>query len=338
MKAIFLTRHANPDRAFEFREIEKPSPAADELLIKTTCSGLNFADVMIRRNLYEGAPKLPSVIGFDLTGNVVETGSAVHTFKPGDKVIALCRFGAYAEYVCTPALAAVKIPEGIDPLDAVALSTQYLTAYYAASELVKLHPGDKVLIQSGAGGLGQALIQFALYKKCILFSTAGSDEKIHLLQQMGVHYPINYIKEDFQSVVMKHTNSQGVDVIFDGIGGASVRKGFKCLDTGGRIVCHGASVFISRNLLSKILCFLQFGFYHPVMLMMPSKSILAINMLPLSEKKPAYIQQMLTEVVRLAEEGIFTPKTPHRFAVSEIEQAHLLLESRKSMGKICICW
>ncbi len=338
MKAIILTRHTNPDRAFELREVEKPAPAADEVLIKTTCSGLNFADVMIRRNLYDGAPKLPSIIGFDLAGTVVETGSAVHDIKIGDPVIALCRFGAYAEYVCTPAQAVVKIPSGIDPLDAVALTTQYVTAYYAAAELVQLHPEDKVLIQSGAGGLGQALIQYALHKKCTLFSTAGSEEKINLLTKMGVQYPINYNKEDFRKVIMKHTQHQGVDIIFDGIGGSSVRKGFTCLNTGGRIVCHGASVFISRNFLSKILCFLQFGLYHPVMLMMPSKSILGINMLPVSEKKPQLIQHILQEVVRLTESGVFTPKTPHRFSVDEIGQAHTLLETRKSMGKICICW
>ena len=93
--------------------------------------------------------------------------------------------------------------------------------------MINLYKGDKVLIQSGAGGVGTALIQYAKYKGCEIFSTAGSDEKINYLQALGVQHPINHTTQDFETEIKKHTNGKGVDVIFDAVGGSSVKKGFR---------------------------------------------------------------------------------------------------------------
>ncbi|MBK9109252.1 MAG: zinc-binding dehydrogenase [Saprospiraceae bacterium] len=338
MKAIYLVRHAAASRSFEFREEAIPVPRHSDVVIKTICSGLNFADIMVRKNLYDGAPKLPAVIGFDACGTITAVGAEVKNFKPGDVVVALCKFSGYAEYICTPASGVAKIPEHIDPHDAVALAVQYLTAYYAAAKLTQLQEGDKVLIHAGAGGLGRALIQYALFKKCIVFATAGSEEKITMLKNMGVHHPINYYTSDFAKDVARLTNQKGLDVVFDGIGGSNARKSFKSLATGGRLVLHGASVLSSGNLFSKIFQFLSFGLYHPVMLMMPSKSILGINMLEMADHKPEFISQMLSEVIQLTVSGIFKPETPHRFPAADIAEAHAFLENRKSSGKVCIVW
>lgn len=338
MKAIYLVRHSAPSRAFEFRDTAVPVPGKNEVLIKSICSGLNFADVMIRKKLYEGAPGLPAVIGFDACGIISEVGSDVKNLKQGDVVVALTLFNGYAEFICVPEFAAAKIPIHIDAIDGVALAVQYLTAYYAAAKLVTLLPGDNVLIHSGAGGLGRALIQFALYKQCIVYSTAGSEEKVQLLKDMGVHFPINYLKSDFKKEMIRITRGKGVDVVFDGTGGANARRSFQGLATGGRLVLHGASSLSSGNLFHKIIQLLSFGIYHPVMLMMPSKSILGVNMLELAKDKPEFVGNMLGEVVRLAEMGVFTPKTFHPFPVSEIAEAHALLESRKSYGKVCLVW
>lgn len=338
MKVIYLLRHADASRSFEFREVAIPIPGPHDVVFKTICSGLNFADIMVRKNLYDGAPKLPAVIGFDACGTITAVGAEVKNFKPGDVVVALCKFGGYAEYICTPEFGVSKIPSNVDPIDACALAVQYLTAYYAAAKLTQLQEGDKVLIHAGAGGLGRALIQYALFKKCVVFSTAGSEEKIALLKNMGVHHPINYNTSDFANEVKRLTNQKGLDVVFDGIGGSNARKSFKSLATGGRLVLHGASVLSSGNLFSKISQFLSFGLYHPVMLMMPSKSILGINMLEIADHKPEFISQMLSEVLQLTESGIFKPETPHRFPAKDIAEAHAFLENRKSSGKVCIVW
>src|SRR5205814_6868115 len=130
--------------------------------------------------------------GYDVAGYIETVGTNASTLKSGDRVVAMTRFGGYAEYAVTKASAVAIIPADINMAAATALATQYCTAYYAAAEVVSLYAGDKVLIQSGAGGVGTALIQYAKYKGCEIFSTAGSDEKLKYLSSLGVQHPVNY--------------------------------------------------------------------------------------------------------------------------------------------------
>ena len=338
MKAIFLTKNGAAKNAFELRETPTPIPAGGQVLIKVESFGLNFADVMARNGMYEDAPPKPCVLGYDVSGTIEMIGEGVTHLKKGDRVTAMTRFGGYAEYAITDARATAVIPASMDTSTATALTTQYCTAYFAAAEMVNLHPGDKVLIQSGAGGVGTALIQFAKFKQCEIFSTAGSEEKIQYLRELGVHHPINYTTQDFEKEVKKITNGKGLDVIFDAVGGRSVKKGFRSLTAGGRIVCYGASDMTNKNLWGKLKSAIGFGFYHPVMLMMPSKTMIGVNMLSVADQHPEVLQRCLTEVVRLTATGVFTPNIGKVFQASEIEAAHEYLEKRKSMGKIAIQW
>jgi len=338
MQAIFLERTGESNKAFGFREIPVPVPADDEILIKVQYSGLNFADVMARRGIYKDAPPLPCIVGYDVSGKVAAIGKAVTQFTEGDQVVSMTRFGGYASYVVTKAKGAIKIPTAISPADATALATQYCTAYYMAAEMVNLHPGDKVLIHAGAGGVGQALIQYALHRECEIFSTAGSNEKLELLSSMGVAHPINYRTTDFEMLIRNKTAGKGVDVIFDAIGGSSVKKGFRILAAGGRIVCYGAAAMSNLNLLGKIVAALGFGFYHPIMLLAPSKAIIGVNLLRIADEKPEVLARCLKAVVTLTEKHIFKPSCSHIFPASSIAAAHDLLENRGSTGKIAIEW
>lgn len=338
MKAVFLIKHGEPSTSFEVREVPKPTPSKGQALIKVEAFGLNFADVMARRGLYKEAPPMPCILGYDIAGIVEWAEEGNSDVRVGDRVMAMSRFGGYAEYAVTEALAMAKIPSSLDAPTATALTTQYCTAYFAAAEMVNLHEGDKVLIQSGAGGVGTALIQLAKHKKCEIFATAGSADKIDYLGSIGVHHPINYTSQDFETEIKSLTNNRGVDVIFDAVGGKSVKKGMRSLASGGRLVCYGASDLTNRNIFGKIKTGLQFGIYHPAMLMMPSKSIIGVNMLKIADNKPEVIQRCLKQVVRLTEEGIFQPVLSKVFPVTEIVAAHEYLEKRKSIGKVAVTW
>lgn len=333
-----MVKYGEASSSFEIRDVPKPILRSGQVLIKVEAFGLNFADVMARRGLYKEAPPLPAILGYDVAGTVEEIGANVSNVQLGDRVVAMTRFGGYAEYAVTEALAMAKIPAGLDAPTATALATQYCTAYFAAAEMVNLHEGDKVLVQSGAGGVGTALIQFAKYKKCEIFSTAGSSEKLDYLRKCGVHHPINYSTQDFETEISKATKGKGVDVIFDAVGGKSVKKGMRSLDAGGRLICYGASDLSGKNIFGKLQTGLAFGFYHPAFLMMPSKSIIGVNMLKIADKKPLVIQRCLAEVARLTEEGVFSPMLGKAFPVADIGAAHEFLEKRKSMGKVAITW
>lgn len=338
MKAAVLIKNGDAATAFELREVAKPQPGKGEVLIKVVAFGLNFADVMARRGIYKEAPPLPAVLGYDVAGIVESVGHEVNNVKPGDRVTAMTRFGGYAEYAVTNASAAATIPAGMDYATATALTTQYCTAYFAAAEMINLHKGDKVLVQSGAGGVGTALIQYAKYKGCEIFSTGGSDEKIAYLSSLGVHHPINYTSTDFEMEIKKITDGKGVDVIFDAVGGSSVKKGIRSLVAGGRIVCYGAADITNKNIVGKIKTVLGFGFYHPITFMSASKALIGINMLRIADNKPLVIQRCLQEVVRLNNEGVFAPTIGKVFHISQIAAAHDYLEKRKSIGKVVVQW
>ncbi len=338
MQAAVLVKYGKASSAFEIREIQKPVPKDKEVLIKVAAFGLNFADVMARNNMYKEAPPLPAVLGYDVAGTVAAVGTDVTNVQPGDKVFAMTRFGGYAEYAITQAAAVAKIPANTSMAAATALATQYCTAYYAAAEAANIFNGDKVLIHAGAGGVGTALIQYALYKGCEVFATAGNHEKIQLLLSMGVHHPINYKTSDFAEVVHQATNGKGVDAIFDAVGGSGVKSGIKLLAPGGKMICYGASDLTGKNIFGKIGTALGFGFYHPVMLMMPSRGLIGLNMLRIADEKPAVLNRCLNEVVKLTEAGALKPMVGKVFNAADIAAAHEYLASRQSVGKVVVEW
>jgi NADPH:quinone reductase-like Zn-dependent oxidoreductase len=338
MQAAYLVKTGDASTAFQIREVPAPKPAEDEILIKVAASGINYADIMARHGMYKEAPPLPALLGYDVAGTVAAKGHAVQGFEIDTPVLAMTRFGGYAQYAVTKASAATPLPPSIDFATATALATQYCTAYYAAAIMVNLLPHQNVLIQSGAGGVGTALVQYALHKGCTVFATAGSDEKVNLLKNNGVQYPINYNSTDFKTIVMQHTGGKGVDVVFDAVGGTVFKKGMQCLAAGGRMVVYGASGMTGVNLFQKIRQALAFGFYHPFMLMMPSKAIIGVNMLRIADEKPETIGYCLQQVTALVSQGIFTPPAAKTFAIADIAAAHEWVEKRNSSGKVALLW
>ncbi|HET6244754.1 MAG: zinc-binding dehydrogenase [Bacteroidetes bacterium] len=340
MISIVLIKTGNAHEAFKFLEKPIPKPNENEILIKTQVSGLNFADVLARNGLYKDAPALPSVLGYEVVGFVESYGKLVTGFSKGDRVVAFTRFGGYAEYAVTDYKVAVVIPKEMDSGKAAALATQYCTAYYGAYELVNLFPGDRVLIHAAAGGVGTALVQLAKAKGCIVFGTAGSNEKMEYLKGLGVDYPINYNKEDFAEVIIKVLGAQRIDVVFDSVGGSVFSKSLKLLSHGGKIVCYGAAQRLGGvwGMLSTLKLIFDYGFILPIILLMTSKSVIGLNMLRIADCKPEIIQRCLANLLDLYKSKKINPQTATAFPCGEIAKAHDYLQSRRSTGKIIIEW
>ncbi len=340
MRAIVLTRHGAPHEAFQIQERPTPEPAAGQVRIAVEAFGLNYADVSARQGTYLDAPPLPSVIGYEVVGRVDALGAGVGGPAPGTRVVALTRFGGYATAAVTDARAVVPIPDDLDNGVAAALPTQGGTAYYCAEEMVRLQPGDHVLVQAAAGGVGTLLVQLAKRRGCVVYGTAGSDAKLDYLRDLGVDHPINYRREDFAAVLRRLRGAAGLDVVFDSLGGSAVRKGLAALGPGGRIVCLGAAERAAgpMQILRDARFALSFGFIHPIPLLMHSKSILGVNMLRISDHRPETLQRVLQGVVALALAGELTPTVGGRFKAEQIGAAHALLSGRQSMGKIVVEW
>lgn len=339
MNAAYLIKYGNAENAFKIRKADKPQQNPNQVLIKVEAFGLNFADVMARLGLYKAAPPLPAILGYDVVGEIEAIGTNVNHVKLGDRVIALTKFGGYAEFALADKEVVYKIPNSFSVGVAVALATQYSTAYFLSHHMANLQQNDTVLIHAAAGGVGTALVQMALHKKCIVFGTCGSDEKVAYLKKNGVHYPINYRKNDFEDVVRKVIEKKGLDAVFDPVGGKSVKKDFRLLGAGGRVFSFGvSSMNQTKTIFGKLRVLWQFGFYHPLQFLSGSKGIVGINMLKVGEENPEKMAKVMQEVIRLTEEGILNPHVGGEYQVEQLAEAHAFLESRKSMGKIVIKW
>ncbi len=340
MKSIQLINYGQAESAFELREVPVPKPAAGEVLVKVAGFGLNYADVMSRNGLYRDAPPIPCVLGYEAVGTVSEIGAGVTNVSPGQHVLAFTRFGAYAEYVITQSKAVVPVPDQMDNGVACALATQYCTAYYAGCEMVNLQKGDHVLIHAAAGGVGIGLVQLAKLKGCVIYGTAGNNEKINFLKSIGVDHPINYNTSDFSEEIKKIRGEKGLDVVFDSIGGSVFSKSRGLLSFGGRIVGYGAAERSGKSggVFADLKLLFGFGFLNAAFLLMSSRGVIGVNMLRIADHKPDVLQRCLENVVALFSTGKIQPHVGGRFNASEITLAHQLLESRKSIGKIVVEW
>ncbi|MEM8897951.1 MAG: zinc-binding dehydrogenase [Bacteroidota bacterium] len=339
MKAAFLVRKGTGERAFEIRETSEPTIEAHEVLVKVAGFGLNFADVMARRGLYKDAPPMPAVLGYDAVGTIAKMGGDVKgDLAVGDKVAAFCRFGGYAEYVATDGRAIVKLPEGLSDGDALALMTQYCTAYHSAAEMVRMAPNDHVLVHAASGGVGTALVQYAKHIGATVYGTASNATKIAYLKDLGADHIINYRENDFVAEIRK-IRPEGLDIIFDPIGGKTLKNGIGLLGAGGRLVAFGASSLNqAKNVFQKIAVGLSFGFYHPGQLISQSKTIIGVNMLTISDNRPDKLEGILAGVMDLYQKGVFNPGSTFSFPVEELGRAHDMMENRQTTGKIMITW
>lgn len=339
MKAAFLVKYGRSDTAFEIREQPPPKPAIGEILIRVDAFGLNFADVMARLGHYKDAPLLPAVLGYDVVGHIEELGAEVNGLNVGDRVIALTRFGGYAEYALAQQEVCCKIPDSFSYGQAVALATQYCTAYFLAYDLANIREGETVLVHAAAGGVGTALVQLALYRNCTVFGTCGSINKMTYLEECGVHYPINYREADFKETIVKTVGERKVDVVFDPVGGPSVKKGYRLLAPGGRLLSFGvSSLNQTKSIFGKLRLLAQFGIYHPVQFLSQSRGMIGLNMLRVAEHNPSKIGHAMRQVIKLAEAGVLSPHVGGEFGIDELHKAHAFLESKKSMGKIVVKW
>ena len=340
MKAYVLEKNGEAHEAFKLQEVPDPVLKPNQVLVQSECFGVNFADVMARRGLYREAPPLPAVIGYEMVGRIIEVGADVDPELTGKRVVAMCRFGGYAEKVATDQRAVAVIQEDMPLGKAVSLAVNYNTAYYCMHECVTLRKGDKILIHSGAGGVGTALIDLAKNIGCEIYATAGSDEKVAFLKELGVQHPINHRNSDYQRTIAKALKGARLSASFNALGGASFGKDLKLIGSGGSVVLYGGASRAGRGfgLLSSLRFVFQMGFIVPIFLMMRSKSVIGVNMLKLGDFRPHVVQECLQAVINRFDRKEIDPHPGTILPADQLAEAHALLEGRTSIGKIALRW
>ena len=241
MKAIQLIKYGDAHTAFQTNEVPIPQlKSSDSVLIKVQAFGINFADVMARKGLYRAAPNLPAILGYEVVGTVERVNSKFNENLIGKRVLAMTRFGGYAEYSVASSKGIIEIQDQVPNGHALALATQYCTAHLAI-EKTSLFNNDFVLIHSASGGVGTALTQLAKLKNCQIIGLTTTSSKISYLKKNGVNFPIYHRNNNYTEEVLKLTKNQKINAIFNSVGGHTFKKDLELLDSGGHLVFFGIS-------------------------------------------------------------------------------------------------
>jgi synaptic vesicle membrane protein VAT-1 len=341
MRAMVVRRYGPPD-VFEAQQVPDPQAKAGEVLIRVKAIGINFADLLQRMGLYPGSPKPPFIPGLEIAGVVekivegVKRGEA-DGLKPGDAVVAMPHFKAYAEWVATPANTVYRIPSGMPFEDAAAFPVNYLTAYHSMFTMGNLQPGDRILIHGAAGGVGIAAVQLARARGLLIFGTAGP-AKQEYLRKIGVDHAIDYEKSDFVKVVRQYA-PDGIEMVMDPIGGKSLVRGQKCLGPTGRLVIYGLSEAAGsagkRSLLRGAKALLQTPRFHPLKLMAQNLAVIGVS-LGVMESRGALLKGELDELFRMYSAGKIKPVIGKTFPLEQAAAAHQYIHDRKNIGKVIL--
>lgn len=340
MQGAFLIKKGSSNKAFQWQETPKPIIKENEVLVKVTAFGLNYADVMARLGLYPEMPPVPCILGYDVCGEVVEIGSKVTKVKVGDHIVALTRFGGYAEYAVTDERVCITVEKSIPAYQKLAMATQLSTAYCATIESINLRERDTILVHAAAGGVGLGIIQIALSKKCNIIAVAGSDEKLNFLKSLGVKYLINYKNQDIYEQIRNIGLHKKIDYIFDSVAGSrNINLGYKSLNSGGKYVIFGvAKLSGHKTIFGLIPELLRFAttLFSPAKFLMPSKSMIGINMLSIADNKPEVVERCMNGVYEYFQQGIFSHIQGKDCPKEQLAEAHQLLEDGKTIGKLAI--
>ncbi len=274
MRQIWIPR-IGPPEVLELREAPDPVPGPGEMRVAVHAAGVNFADILARMGLYPDAPRLPTVVGYEIAGVVEALGERVSEWQVGDQVLAVTRFGGYSDKVVVPAADAFPVSAKLTLHEAAAVPVNYLTAWLMLHHLGNVREGDVVLVHAAAGGVGQAATQLCLARGATVIGTA-SRAKHERLAESGVSHCIDYHTQDFERAVMSFTDGRGVDIALDAVGGTSFKKSYRCLAPLGRLYLFGVSSFAPgkrRSFLKAISGLLRMPRYRAVPLMNENRGV-----------------------------------------------------------------
>jgi NADPH:quinone reductase-like Zn-dependent oxidoreductase len=335
MKEMQISRFGGPD---VFRLTEKPSPMLpeDHVRIEVHASGVNFADIMMRAGMYPEAPKPPFAPGYEIAGKITATGSKVTQFKPGDRVVAGCRFGGYATEYDAHYANVRKIPAHLSEAEAASIPVNFLTAWVALHEMGRIRKGDRVLVQSAAGGVGIAATQIAARAGASITGLVGNLAKAEVVKSLGSSQVLS--NQEWEEGDDKKLG--GYDIILDATGGASFKRSLRRLAPMGRVVSFGVSAMVGgekRSLLRAAGVLLKTPFLTPFKLMMENKGVFGLNLLQLfSEEHTPRINRILDDILREFEQGHFKVVVGKTFPLEEAGAAHHYLQSRANIGKVVL--
>jgi NADPH:quinone reductase-like Zn-dependent oxidoreductase len=323
-------------------EEECPVPKNGEVRVRVLAAGVSLPDVMAREGVHPETPPVPFTPGWDLVGVVDRLGEGISGIETGQTVAALPIHGAYAEFVCLPQRELVPVPSELDAAEAVCLVLNYITAYQMLHRSARVGRGERVLIHGAAGGVGTALLQLGRLAGLELYGTCSS-RSAPAVSGLG-STPIDYRHQDFVKEIRRLT-SEGVDVVFDPIGGTHLWRSRKALRPGGRVVGYGLRSSLRgeglgsgrRGRRQRFRGTALFALYIAGGWLLPGrKRVIPYSIQTLKRLKPELFRQDLIALFELLKQNKIKPLVARRFPLVEARKAQELLEKGGVTGKIVL--
>jgi NADPH:quinone reductase-like Zn-dependent oxidoreductase len=297
---------------------------------------VNFADLLARIGIYPDAPKPPMVVGYEVAGSVDAVGGGVTLVHPGDRVVALTRFGGYADVVTVPAAQVYRFPDRLSDAEAAAVPVTYLTAALALYRMAALTAGETVLVHNAGGGLGIAATQLARLRRATVIGTA-SAHKHDALRSFGVEHVIDYRHANVADEVARITRGRGADVILDPIGGASFGASYRMLAPLGRLIMLGISS-MAGDRPSKWRVFRSWWAmkpFDPLSLINRNRGVFGLNVGHLWDER-ATLQPLMELIMTELAAGRLVPVVARTFPLERAAEAHRFIQGRANIGKVVL--
>lgn len=339
MRCILLTGFGGYDK---LSVVERPRPLASDgkVVVEMKACGMNFSDLYTRQGVYTfRGIKPPFVLGLEGAGVISEVGENVSEHKVGDRVVCWnFDYGMWSEFVEVPKSQCFPIPDNMTFPEAACLPVNYLTAYFCIIDFGNLRPGQNVLVQSAAGGVGWAATQLAnVVENVTVFGTASSS-KHEAIKENGVTYPIDYSSQDFVEEVLKISPS-GVNVVLDCLSGSDFTRSQKLLKHMGRLIHIGISNMISgekKDIFRAFRVWWQVKNFSVLGLVQNNHAICGFNLATLQENSPEKTQMALEQIIKFYNEGKVKPRVDSVWSFDQVVDATKYMVGRKCIGKLIL--
>ncbi len=304
---------------------EQPAPAAGrgQAIVSVRAAGVNFPDVLIIQNKYQFKPPLPFTPGSEVAGVVREVGEGVAHLRPGDRVLAACGWGGFAEEVAVDASRAIPIPDEMDFVSASAFLMTYGTSHYALKDRARLQPGETLAVLGAAGGVGLAAVEIGRVMGARVIACASSEEKLRICRERGAEVGIDYSREDLKAALKEATAGRGVDVVYDPVGGGFSEPALRAMAWDGRFLVIGfAAGEIPRIPLNLTL--------------LKSCQIVGVFWGAFTARDPERNREHVAELMRWYVEGKIAPHVSATYPLEQAARALEAMERREVKGKVAV--
>jgi len=322
MKAIVCNSFGLPD-SLVFDQLPEPSIGELDVLINVRACGINFPDLLIIQNKYQFKPELPFSPGGEISGTIEAVGAKIKQFKTGDRVVALCGWGGFAEKVVVKANRVFPMPPGMDFINGACTLYTYGTSYHALKDRAQLKTGETLLVLGAGGGVGLAAVELGKVMGATVIAAASSAEKLEACREKGAAHTINYSTEDLRTRLKEITQDKGVDVVYDAVGGKLAEQALRSMAWKGRYLVVG---FTAGEIP-------QFPANLPLL---KGCSIMGVFWGSFAEREPQQSLQNLVEIIGLMRTGAIKQHIHKIYSLEEAPKALEDLMNRKVIGKAVV--